>query len=149
MTVEPNRHERWHLSFDALQIGNRIWNFDINCRIYPPRNSRPNFGGPSPIYEKHFREFTIIGETKFCWLAVRDASWSHERATKVNKKSLQSANTGGANTDTQWFTDATKHVAVWLQANRLPLANAISNCKNIHILKQVAHLLEYQEVTPE
>jgi len=50
-----------------MQIGDTLWQFDINRRVYskPPPGERI-FG--SIIYREHFKPLKIIGETRQSWL---------------------------------------------------------------------------------
>lgn len=141
--LENGGNERWHESFATLKVGSKIWQFDINRRHYPTSRDGRQISGP--IYERHFEQREIAGETKQSWLVLPYPSFSLDMATKVNKKTLLSSSRDS--TGNAWFTDETKNTVVWLHNNRIALANAITNCKNIYILKQVAHLLEHKEIT--
>jgi len=48
----------------TLKIGDPVWIFNENNRVYPP--------GPSishaPIYREHWMKFSVIGETSRCYI---------------------------------------------------------------------------------
>lgn len=138
--------ERTHESFANLKVGDRIWNFDTNRRVYRHHDGRKS---NAPIYREHFQECIIAGETKASWLV---SSWPNspiEYATKVNKKTLLSATGKGNGFGCGWYTDATREVVLWLHDHHAKIAKVLEECKDIQKLEQIAAILNYQPVTTE
>ena len=50
------------------KIGDAVFVFDINHRVYAERKPGARFSGGGPIYRKHFRPYVIVGEEGRSWL---------------------------------------------------------------------------------
>lgn len=117
-----------------MQIGDRVWRFDVNRRVYPkptPGNVLPTGG---PIFAEHFVPYEIMGEEKRSWLIGRP----HTRPDKVGKHMID-IGPGGV-----WFSDLGREAGIWLADNRHPLSEAVRKCHDVDVLRQVAMLVGYE-----
>jgi hypothetical protein len=113
----------------ALKIGDVLYNFDSNRRVYRDRSFS---GGGGPIYAEHFTPVEIVGETKNSWVLARYAA-------KVNKKTLESAR---AHAERGYFTKSAMADDIWLNERRHKIAEAVRYCDNVNILKTIDRMLE-------
>src|SRR6185312_3334711 len=98
-----------------MKVGDTIWKFDRNHRIY----ERDNSG--SPIYIKHWVPTVIKSETSRSWVT----RW----AGKAPKKG---PHPGWAFTWQEVLDD------VWVKEHKFSIENALSLVNDISLLKQVA-----------
>lgn len=113
----------------ALKIGDTLFNFDGNRRVYTERHS-------PPVYEKHFKAAQIVGETKQSWVMDRGAD-------KVNKKTLASACRFA---DRGYFTALGMESDIWLHDHRHKIVREIESVGVDH-LKEIARIIGYRAVT--
>ena len=113
-----------------LKIGDTIYRFDINRRVYQKDANGRATG--SPIYREHFSAHRIDGETKFSWLAD---------GFKINKKTMHEnvPNYSGH----QWYTADEMEGAVWMHEHRHQIMRAIERAP-ITQLRQIAELVGYE-----
>lgn len=97
-----------------MKIGDKIWLFDANRRIYKK-------GEQSPIFSEHFYKVTIDGETSRSWLIGRD---------KFSKKDPCGI-----------YTDEQKEDKIWDHMNRYKIIDKIKNC-SIAKLKQINSIID-------
>lgn len=116
-----------------LKIGDTIWEFDINRRIYP--QGRKMLGGGPPLYSEHFISATITGETAQSWLIE-----SSGRTRKVNKKTMLQAN--GIYTPISWHTTESMGDDIWIHENRHVLSSKVGVERDVSKLKRIAAILE-------
>ena len=69
-----------------MKVGDTLYIFDENHRVYPPTPKGSLYSSGGPIYREHFRPRKIINETKVSWVLEFDNQ-------KVNKKTLAGAYT--------------------------------------------------------
>lgn len=115
----------------ALKIGDVLFNFNGNRRVY----NQPKSGGYAsggPIYEKHFAEATIVGETKNSWVMSL-------YETKVNKKTLQSSTKYA---DHGYFTKSGMEADIWLHEHRYRIAKLVESA-GVEQLKEIARIVDY------
>lgn len=93
------------LTKDEISVGDTIWMFDINHRVYEERHF-------APVYEKHFLPHQIVGETPQSWLVEEFG-----REIKVNKKTMRSAGRGGY-MGHKWFTHQQMEDDIWCHGKR-------------------------------
>lgn len=116
-----------------IKIGDTLYQFDINHRVY--EKDADGRGRGSPIYEKHFRPFPVIGETKQSWLC------GHERMPmKVNKATLRESGKSGYSGH-QWFTAEGMEDDIWLHSRRHEIVRLLERCQDVNILKKIDALL--------
>lgn len=100
-----------------MKVGDKVWLFNINRRVYP----KDNRGFSSPIYSEHFYEAVIEGETSRSWIVCGE---------KFSKKDPRGI-----------YTDETKELKIWDNENRYIIKNKIDRC-SVEILKQIDGLLK-------
>lgn len=118
------------------KVGDTIWEFDCNRRVYP--NERRRLGSfDAPIYSEHFTSATITGETPQSWLIAL----SHGRPPrKVNKKTMLEAN--DRFTSIRWFTTEQMGDDIWIHDHRAAIASKIGVERDASKLKRIAAILE-------
>lgn len=126
MTFRGNPEE-----FALLRVGDILFNFDGNRRSYDP-----GFGG-APIYEKHFRQETIVDETKVSWVVGPGK-------VKVNKKTLESACHYG---DRGYFTKAGMDADIWLHDHKHKIIREVEHI-GVEQLKEIARIVGYNAAVP-
>ena len=105
-----------------------VWIFDINRRIYPPREPGRIFSG-SPIWREHWRKRAITGETK--------RSWITECGQKIPKR--------GAVPRSFCFSEEEIDRMAWVVDNRHRLARCVENLLDFDKMKQIAEIVDYKE----
>ena len=108
-----------------MKVGDKVWIFDTNRRVYPKVNGRVTGG---PIYAEHFVQAEITGETSKSWI-VREG----QRETKINKKTLAGI-----------YTDEQKADKIWARCHRHDIVRLVQSC-DVEQLKQIAKILNYEE----
>jgi hypothetical protein len=117
-----------------LKVGDVLWRFDQNCRVYPTDAAGKTIPG-GPIYSRHFRPVVIIGETRGTWLVGDHGRW------KVNKKTLRTAKDADG-WHVQMFTKEQMDDMVYVNDHALPLSEKVRSCRNVMLLKQIAQLFQ-------
>lgn len=110
----------------ALKIGDTLYNFDGNRRVY-----QPGLRGGT-IYEKHFEAVKIVGETKLSWVMDRSGA-------KVNKKTLDSSCQFA---DRGYFTASAMETDIWLHEHRHRIVREVERV-GIEHLKEIARIIGY------
>lgn len=119
-----------------MKVGDHLWHFDRDRRIYRrDENNRP-FGGP--IYREHFVQYTITGETKLSWLVEA----THRVLFKINKKTLLASN--GAYTAHSFFTDKGMEDNIWVGDNRYKISRLIERASADQLM-ECAKILGFKE----
>jgi len=108
-----------------LKVGDTIWRFDINRRVYRERNV-------GPIYREHWVPEEITGQTSRSWLLGR---WG---ARKVPKKG-----------DHHGYAFTPKEVDddCYLKENRYLIAQRVQYLDDVEQLRKIAEIVGYK--TPE
>jgi hypothetical protein len=113
-------------------IGDPIWMFDINHRVYRRDKDGRAYGGP--IWREHWRKYLIIGENRVSWLVGYDhSSRVIEKCPKKNHNPQKWA-----------FSEQEIDNAAWVHEHRYPIAEAVRGCSDHAVLKQVAALVGWQ-----
>lgn len=117
-----------------MMVGDTIYRFDGNRRVYPKREKGEPSGGP--IYAEHFEAHVIGSETKQSWLITDGYG-----IVKVNKKTMRQAGSNGWG-GWQWFSAEGKEANIWLNVHRHKIRNLLDGASP-HQLRQVADILGY------
>jgi hypothetical protein len=121
---------------DKITIGTRLWRLEEwRPRVFD-RSSGKMVSAP---YEDHFREATVIGETKGTWLVGEERAATTRHAARVNKRTLREPMSGGYSGG-QWFTDAGKDADIWQRCKRHEIVEQVRQC-DVATLKKIAELL--------
>lgn len=105
-----------------MQVGDTIWIFDANHRVYEKT------GGGGPIFREYFRPTPIFAETTRSWL-ISDRG----RERKIDKKTLSGI----------WTSQQSVDEYVWIHDNAYFLGEHIRQLKDYTLLKQIAELTNY------
>ncbi len=111
-----------------IKIGDTIWVFDQNHRVYVDDNGNKTSG---PNYRHYWTERKVVGETSHSWLI----GWEHN-PTKISKKNLRD---GELNICLNMEEVEEK---VWLDQNKYPIVRMLQRCKDPEIFRTVEKLLE-------
>lgn len=103
-----------------MKIGDKVWLFDWNRRVYD-KNEKGLSG--EPIYEKHFYEAEITGETSRSWII---------NGERYSKKTLLGI-----------YTDEQKADKIWDHLHRYNIIEKVRQC-SIEKLKQISMILNYK-----
>lgn len=110
------------------KVGDKVWVFDQNHRVYPKKPNGSPLGG-GPIYREHFREREITGETS--------RSWVLSSGLKVPK-------TGGDVRGAVYMTRQAVEDAVFMNAHRWRIEEAVGRVLDATLLRQIAALVGYK-----
>jgi len=102
----------------SLQVGDRVWIFDGNRRIYIK-------GQSGPVFREHFRPLTIDAETRISWVL--------SDGRKINKKTL----------DGCYPTEESVDDACWIQDHSYRISEEVRRCRSAATLKQIASLVNW------
>ena len=114
----------------ALAIGDTVWVFDTNRRVYPKDD-----GGP--IYREHFRPLKITGETR--------ASWLLEEGLKIDKANGQlrkPSPSGWYGLSQRVYSASEVEDACFVEAHRYPLSRAVQRCEDAAALRTLHQILQ-------
>ncbi len=111
------------------KIGDTIYRFDINRRVYRDRTPG-SFGGGAPIYSEHFEPLKIIGESK--------ASWLLEHRQSVGKRVL--AFNGYPR---KFFTAEQMDDDIWANEHRYNIKERLTRV-SVEQLRKVAAIIGYE-----
>lgn len=111
-----------------LQVGDTVWVFDVNRRVYAPARPGRLWADGGPIYREHFRPVVIESETSRSWVTVS--------GTKYSKKDRPH----GIYIDQQEIDDA-----CWVNDHRYKVSSLVDRCQDPAILRQIAALVGYEE----
>lgn len=108
-----------------MKVGDTIWFFDQNRRVYAPGTTSP------PIWRAHWAPIKVIGETSKSWLI----GYEH-RPTKLPKS--QTTWTGYA------LSEEEIDKAEWVYKNRFVIEKKVGYLNDYDKLKQVAEIIGYK-----
>jgi len=114
-----------------FQVGQRVWRFDPNCRVYAKGADGRSHG--SPIYAEHFRPLRVSGVEGRSYLI----SHGESSATSTYKIGIVKA-------EKDYRTDDEKADALWMDANRLRVMDAVRRV-SVTTLRKIAALLDTRE----
>ena len=104
-----------------MKVGDKIWHFDMNRRVYRETPTGMYAGGP--IYRHYWHEVEIKSETSRSWV------------TNYGKAPKKGDHQGWA------FTDAEMEDNVFVNDNAHRTAEAVRKCKDPIPLKQVMKIM--------
>ena len=111
------------------QIGDTVYIFDINHRIYERDENGRSKGGP--IYREHFRPYVIRGEEKRSWIVCAPNSNFTRKIVK-----------------TAFKTEAEVDDDCWQNDHRVHVANMVLYCRDTEKLRAVAKVMGYATKKP-
>ena len=113
-----------------MKVGDKVYRFDGNVRHY----DRPGFSGKC-VYEKHFVEHEIVGETKLSWITDK-GGFKISKRDGTCPKAMQFAGRG-------FFTFDQMHDDIWRHEHRYKIERLMSQA-SAGQLRKVADILGYQ-----
>lgn len=125
-----------------MKIGDSVWIYDSNCRIYPKDENGKHIPNSSPDYRLSWLEKFVIGETRISWIVAnsRDAKPGQKwRCHKIPKKpEFQSTEVRGVA-----YSAEELDAAVWQSSHRWRVIRMVEHC-NGDTLRKIAELVGYQ-----
>ena len=121
-----------------MQIGNKVWLFDSNHRVYKDAEGNKT---TSPLYRGYFVEKYIVGETKQSWLVGYKGNTPDDRLNiKVNKKTLTYIRSNAF--DGRLYTSEEQiDQLCWINENRHKLSQKINQSNDYQKLKEIEAIL--------
>ena len=110
-----------------MKVGDHVWIFDINRRVYPPPPPSRVYSG-APIYREHWCKVEIVGETKRSWIVG-----PYRRKVPKNGPPPR-----GVAFDEREVDDD-----VMLHEHRYCIAERVRDCWDADALRRVAEILGY------
>lgn len=123
-----------------LGIGSKVWVFDVNRRVYKPREGKGYHPSGPPIWREHWVEQVVLGENRasffvgFAGTMFDPKRLSHYR--KVSKADVKAGKCHGVA-----FSEAEIDRLAWIEVNRHELIERIRRCGDYDVLVQVATLV--------
>lgn len=109
----------------TLKVGDKIWHFDGNRRVYPPKKPGEIFSSGGPIYRHHWHEVEITGETSRSWVTL------YGRCPKARDHH------GWALTASEVEDDC------WANSHRYAIQRMVERCSDPAKLKQIAAIVGF------
>jgi hypothetical protein len=106
------------------KIGDTIWIFDSNRRVYPRDADGRATGGP--IWREHWKPLVIVGETSRSWLT--------DCGNKIAKKGTDPQNVS--------FSEAEIDRAAWVHDNAIKISRRVWACGDFEKLKAIEATLD-------
>lgn len=119
-----------------LALGNALWHFDINHRVYKPAPDGQSRYTGGPIYREHYTPRIIVGETKRSWL-VEGGGRSTAKVSKVDLTSAREHAASG------FFTTEAMEADIWLHEHKHEILRQLQMSRDAFLFKQIAGLIGY------
>jgi hypothetical protein len=123
----------------APKIGDQVWLFNGNHRVYPrDAQGKPVPGGP--VFREHFRPYQIIGETRTSWCLDRGEHYRIDKKTLRLRKPEASGYYGLS--PIVYFSIQEVDDACWVNDNRNRISELVRLCNNVAALRTILGILE-------
>jgi hypothetical protein len=129
MSGVPEAPHKWGMT--RMKIGDTLYKFDVNRRVYPKPEPGRAFSSGGPIYREHFMPLKIVGENKVSWVLEWNVKAPKKDADRIQKRILTAAEVD----DDCWAND-----------HRHRIRDLLQHCSVEH-LREVARILGYR--TPQ
>lgn len=114
-----------------MKIGDTVYWFDQNRRVYPPKQAGQIFASGGPIWKEHWRPERIVSETS--------RSWVTDFGSKIPKSGPHG-----------WLTSQEEiNDLAWAHDNAHRIASRIDERLPLNVLKQIAALVGYVPETDD
>ena len=117
-------------SIEGVKIGDPVWVFDINHRVYRKGPDGRSLGG-GPIWREHWVRKEITGETSRSWVVGRGGY----DTLKIPKKGPVSLNI--------CFSEEEIDRRAFCEENAHRISDKVLRCRDYETLKKIADLLQY------
>ena len=122
-----------------MQIGDKVWIFDSNSRVYKDDKGNET---RSPWYRGYFREKVILGETKQSWLVGYERGRADDKSNlKVNKNTLTYSTQHGDLNGKLYVSEEEIDRECWLNENTNNLSVKVRDCKDYNKLREIEKIL--------
>lgn len=105
-----------------MQIGDTVWFFDGNRRVYRD-------GSSGPVYREHWFPAKIVGETSRSWITD---NWNR----KIPKKGLPGHGVA--------LTAEDVEKDVWMNTHAYRVYEQIQRCRDYDTIRKIADLIGYK-----
>ena len=116
----------------AVNVGDPIWYFDVNCRVYRKDANGRSMGGP--IWAEHWREYAIIGQTSRSWIVGTESGCIFGKIPKNKHCSWR----GYARSKEEIQQKA------YIEENRYAISEKLRSIDDYAVLRQIATLIGYE-----
>jgi hypothetical protein len=131
------------MSKPNLKIGDSVWIFQPEHRVYQQDENGRSFG--APIWREHWREHFVIGETSRSWLiGWRKYSAPGMYVLKLPKSSSDRISCAGGRSATVAFSQAEIDEREWVHDHCHYIANQVKYL-DYATLRKIAELIGYEE----
>ena len=113
-----------------LKVGDTIWRFNINRRVYAPKKPGEIYSRGGPIYREHWEPVKIDGETSRSWV------------TRFGKAPKKGDRHGWA------FSLDEVDASCWAKEHRRHIVNLVERC-DADTLKAIGDLVGYVPAAPK
>ena len=111
----------------ANKVGDTIWRFDINRRVYRAKKPGELYGRGGPIYREHWQPLVIVSETP--------RSWVTEYGVKCPKKGAHQG----------WcLTKEELDACCFVQEHRHKISDHLKLIADAAVLRAVAEIIGYK-----
>ena len=121
----------------AIKVGDPIWYFDVNRRVYRKDAKGRSMG--SSIWAEHWREYAIIGQTSRSWIVGTESGRVFGKIPKNKYCSWQ----GYARSKEEIQQGA------YIEKNRYAISERLRNIDDYFVLLQIAAMIGYKESEPK
>jgi hypothetical protein len=116
-----------------MKVGDPVWYFDENRRVYKPGTMSP------PIWREHWVRKCIIGETSRSWIV------GYERQDPRDGQKLSKKELAAPERPKGWaFSEEEIDRLAWMHENRHALSEAVRRCRDYRTLKEIAALIAFE-----
>jgi hypothetical protein len=116
-----------------MKVGDTVWVFDSNHRVYRPRLPGEAYARGGPIWREHWRPRTIVGENARSWILNLG-----EKVPKKNPSAWMYA-----------FSEQEIDDRAWVEEHRHRLVNRVQEIRDAAVLREIARLIGYESSPPE
>ena len=115
-----------------LKIGDTVYYFDENHRVYPEKKPGERYSHGAPIYREHFRATKIEGETTKSWIT---SGWG-------NKYSKKEGTRGGDYHGNTIYSEQEVEDRIFINENHFKLSEAVMRCQDVEKMRKIKEILE-------
>jgi len=126
-----------------MQIGDKVWIFDGNRRIYEDDKGNKT---QNPWYRGHFVEKYIIGETKQSWIVGYKGNDIDSKTNfKANKKTLIYSIINNYSLDKKlYISEEEIERKCWVYENRSRIIRKVEQCHDYDKLRKIEEILLFE-----
>ena len=114
-------------------VGDTVWLFDEDRRVYATPEPGRIWGTGGPIYREHFVERRIVSEGP--------RSWVLDTGEKVNKQTRLTKRDHRGIAKALFLSLAEVEDSCYLKENHYRIADKVRTCRDAAVLRQIARLV--------